>query len=194
MNTASKSKLLIALTLGNLLDLSLSPFYRWRILWPPDAKNWLFGKDPDVEKDWRQEKRMTEDEMVGWHHQLDRHECEQALEVGDVQGSLACCSPWGDKESDTDWATELTVEGVSHTLLVLQLGGRGHYDLANVDPGHCAPSFPKAPHSPALSLITDSSSSWMATHTGNRLHTLPKRLLFAAIAHQDPMEKRAQSA
>ena len=69
------------------------------ILWPPDVKNWLFGKDPDARKDWRQEeKRTTEDEMVGWHHQLDGHEFEQAPRVGDGQGSLACCSPWGRKE------------------------------------------------------------------------------------------------
>ena len=53
------------------------------ILWPPDAKNWLIGKDPDAGKDWRQEEKgMTEDEMVGWHHQLDGHEFEQALGVG----------------------------------------------------------------------------------------------------------------
>ena len=49
------------------------------ILWPPDGKNWLIGKDPDAGKDWRQkEKGMTEDEMVGWHHQLNGHEFEQA--------------------------------------------------------------------------------------------------------------------
>jgi len=71
------------------------------ILWPPDAKNWLIGKDPDAGKDWRQEKGTTEDEMVGWHHQFYGHEFEQALGVGDEQGSLACCSPWGRKESDT---------------------------------------------------------------------------------------------
>ena len=72
------------------------------ILWPPDAKNWLTGKDPDAGQDWRQEeKEMTEDEMVGWYHQLNGHEFEQALGVGDGQGSLACCSPWGHKESDT---------------------------------------------------------------------------------------------
>ena len=71
------------------------------ILWPPDAKNWLIGKDPDTGKDWRQEKGMTEDKMVGWHHRLNEHEFEQALGVGDGQGSLACCSPWGHKESDT---------------------------------------------------------------------------------------------
>ena len=82
------------------------------ILWPPDAKNWLNGKDPDAGKDWRQEEKgTTEDEVVGWHHWLDGHEFEQAVGVGDGQGSLACCSPWGCKESDTterlNW-TELT--------------------------------------------------------------------------------------
>ena len=72
------------------------------VLWPPNAKNWLTGKDPDAGKDWRwEEKGMTKDEMVGWHYWLDGHEFEQALGVGDGQGSLACCSPWGRKESDT---------------------------------------------------------------------------------------------
>ena len=75
------------------------------VLWPPDAKNWLNGKDPDAGKEWRwEEKGMPEDEMVGWHHQLDVHESEQAPGVGDGQGSLVCCSPWGHKESDTtEW-------------------------------------------------------------------------------------------
>ena len=64
------------------------------ILLPPDAKNWLIGKDPDAGKDWRhEEKGMTEDEMVGWHLWLSGHEFEQAPGVGDGQGSLACCSP-----------------------------------------------------------------------------------------------------
>ena len=70
------------------------------ILWPHDAKNRLIGKDPDAGKDWKQEKGTTEDEIVGWHHQLNRHEFEQDLGVGDGQGSLACCSLWGHKESD----------------------------------------------------------------------------------------------
>ena len=75
------------------------------ILWPPDAKNWLIGKDPDTGKDWRQEEKgMTEDEMVGWHHLLNGHGFEQAPGVDDGQGSLVCCSPWGRKESDmTEW-------------------------------------------------------------------------------------------
>ena len=76
--------------------------------WPLDVKNWLIGKDSDAGKDWRQEEKgMTEDEMVGWHHQLDGHEFEQAPGVGDGQVSLACCSPWGCRTRH-DWATELT--------------------------------------------------------------------------------------
>ena len=67
------------------------------ILWPPDVKNWLIGKDPDAEKDWRQEE-MTEDEMVGWHHRLDGHESEQVPGFGDGQGSLVCYRSWGHKE------------------------------------------------------------------------------------------------
>ena len=70
------------------------------ILWPPDAKSWLIGKDPDAGKDWRREKGMTEDEMVGWHHRRDGHEFELTLGVVDGQGSLVCCSPWGSRESD----------------------------------------------------------------------------------------------
>ena len=75
------------------------------IFWPPDARNWLIGKEPDAGKDWRQkEKGTTEDETVGWHHWLNGHESEQAPGVGDRQGSLACCNPWGLKESDiTEW-------------------------------------------------------------------------------------------
>ena len=69
------------------------------ILWPPDTKTWLIGKDLDAGKDWRQEqKRTTEDEMVGWHHWLDGQEFEQAPGDGGEQGSLVCCSPWARKE------------------------------------------------------------------------------------------------
>ena len=72
------------------------------ILWPPDAKSWLIWKDPGAGNDWRQEEKgMTEDEMVGWHHQLNGHEFEWTPGDGDWQGGLVCCSPWGHKESDT---------------------------------------------------------------------------------------------
>ena len=73
------------------------------ILGPPDAKNWLTGKDPDAGKEWRQEEKgMTEDEMVGWHHRLNGHGFEQAPGDGDGQGGLVCCSPWGCKKSETN--------------------------------------------------------------------------------------------
>ena len=71
------------------------------ILWPPDAKSWLIGKDSDAGRDWRQEEKgMTEDEMAGWHHWLDGHEFGWTPGVGDGQGSLACCDSWGRKELD----------------------------------------------------------------------------------------------
>ena len=75
------------------------------VLWPPHPKSWLIGKDPDDGRDWGQEEKgMTEDEMAGCHHRLNGHEFEQALGVGDGQESLACCSSWGHKESDTtEW-------------------------------------------------------------------------------------------
>ena len=71
------------------------------ILWPSDLKSWPIRKDPDAGKDWRQEKGKTEDEMVGWHHQLNGNESKQARGDGEGQRSLVCCSPWGRKESDT---------------------------------------------------------------------------------------------
>ena len=77
------------------------------IPWPPDAKTWLIGKDPDAGKDQgHEEKGPTEAEMVGWHHRLNGHEFELASEVGDGQGSLACYSPWTCRVR-CDWATEL---------------------------------------------------------------------------------------
>ena len=77
------------------------------ILWPPHAKSWLIGKDSDAGRDWGQEEKgMTEDEMPGWHHQLDGRVFEWTLGVGDGQGGLACCNSWGHRVGH-DWATEL---------------------------------------------------------------------------------------
>ena len=74
------------------------------ILWPPDAKSWLIGKDPDAGKDrGQEEKGTTEDEMVGWHHWLNGREFEQTPGDGERQGSLACWSSWGCKELDMTW-------------------------------------------------------------------------------------------
>ena len=82
------------------------------ILWPPDAKNWLIRKAPDAGKDWKwEEKGMTEDEMVGWHHQLNWHEFKQAQGIGDRQESLLGYSPCGHKElvmtEQLNWTEEL---------------------------------------------------------------------------------------
>ena len=87
---------------GLMLKLKLQYF------WPPDVKSWLIGKESNARKDWKQqEKGMTEDEMVGWHHWFDGHEFRQTLGVGDGQGSLVCCSPWGSQRVRHNWATEL---------------------------------------------------------------------------------------
>ena len=83
------------------------------LLWPLNVKSWLTGKDPDAGQDWGQEEKRTEDEMVGWHHQLNRHESEQTL--GDTGGekSLECYSPWGHKTRTqlSDWTTITTILG-----------------------------------------------------------------------------------
>ena len=78
------------------------------ILWPPDAKSWFIGKDPDARRDWKQEEKgTTKDEMAGWHHWLNGHEFEWTPGVGDGQGGLACCDSWGPQRVRHDWATEL---------------------------------------------------------------------------------------
>ena len=81
---------------------------RLPILWPLDAKNWLIGNDPDAGKDWRREDKVTtEDEMVGWHHWLDRHDFEQALGVGEGQGRPGVLQSMGLQRVAHDWVTEL---------------------------------------------------------------------------------------
>ena len=83
------------------------------ILWPPDAKSWLIGKDSDAGKDWRwEEKGTTEDEIVGWHHRLNGHEFGWTLGGGDGQGGLLCCGPWGCKELDMTERLNWTERGL----------------------------------------------------------------------------------
>ena len=86
------------------------------MLWPPDANSWIMWKDPDAGKDWGQEEKgMTEDEMVGWHHRLTGDEFEWTPGVGNGQGGLACCGSWSRKELDTterlNW-TECDKKGI----------------------------------------------------------------------------------
>ena len=98
------------------------------VLWPPHAKSWLIGKDPDAGRDWGQEKGTTEDEIAGWHHWLNGRESGWTPGVGDGQGGLACCDSWGHKESDTTewliWSDLITrkshsiISKRSHTHLV----------------------------------------------------------------------------
>ena len=103
------------------------------ILWPPDVKNWLIGDDPDAGQDWRlEEKETTEDEIVGWHHWLDGHEFEQAPGVGDGQGSLACCSPWGHKELDTNERLNWTEQGRIFIMRIIGLKTTYEDDISDV--------------------------------------------------------------
>ena len=90
------------------------------ILGPSDAKSQLIGKDLDAGKNWGQEeKKVTEDEMVGWHYQLNGHEFEQTPGDSEGQGSLVCCSPWGHKESDTlrHWTRTEAMRSHYHVFL-----------------------------------------------------------------------------
>ena len=93
------------------------------IFWPPDVKNWLIWKDSDAGKDWGQEEKgMTEDEMVVWHHWFNWHEFGWTPGVGDGQGGLACCGSWGHKESDT-------IEQLNWTELIQLIAGLDDFSL-----------------------------------------------------------------
>ena len=98
------------------------------VFWAPEAESQLIGKDFDAGKDWGQEKGITQDEMVKWHHWLNGHEFEWTLGVGNGQGVLACCNSWGHKESDTterlNW-TEQRADSLENTLMLGKIeGGR----------------------------------------------------------------------
>ena len=119
------------------------------ILWPSDANSWLIGKDSDAGKDCRQEEKgMTEDEMVGWHHWLNGHEFEQTPGDGEGQGSLACCSPWGHKELD----------------MTEQLNNSNWF--STIDSGSSAPHCQHKPHqSPCKA--SSCSPPWPTYHVTN---------------------------
>ena len=94
------------------------------IPWPPHAKSWLTGKDPDAGKDWRWE-------IVGWHQQHDGLEFEQAPGVGDGQGSLVCCSPWS-RRVGHNWVTELKHTWVNRMNSYLQLASMDTWPFSSV--------------------------------------------------------------
>ena len=106
------------------------------ILWPPDTKSWLIWEDPDAGKDWRQEEKgMTEDEMVGWHHRLNGHGFGWTPGVGDRQGGLACCDSRGRKELDTterlDWTDSYLTSSLP-SLLTLSTSCLSQTGLVNI--------------------------------------------------------------
>ena len=126
------------------------------VLWPPDSKNWLTRKDPDVGKNWGQEEKgITEDEMVGWHHWLDGLEFEHAPCIGDGQGSLRCCSPWGFKDSDM-------TEQLNWLISMFPLQQRSPTALVSLSPGTLKSGF----------------FYWSITLTANTRHVLWLRNLF----------------
>ena len=96
------------------------------VLWPPHAKSWLIGKDSDARRDWGQEEKgTTEDKMAGWHHWLDGHEFEWTPGVGDGQGGLVCCDPWGRRVGhDRVTELELELEGRTNRELLLSVLNR----------------------------------------------------------------------
>ena len=108
------------------------------VLWPPHAKSWLIGKDSDAGRDWGQEEKgTTEDEMAGWDHQLDRHEFEWTLGVGDGQGGLACCSSWGCKESDTtEWLNWTELRGSLSPSTILTPSNNWHIQTTSISMGY----------------------------------------------------------
>ena len=106
------------------------------ILWPPDEKSWLIGKDPDAGKDRAQEEKgMTEDEMVGWHHWVDGHGFGWTLGVGFGQGGLEWCDSWVGKESNTterlNW-TERNSLYISSFMFCASLGSEKNVFLFNI--------------------------------------------------------------
>ena len=109
------------------------------ILWPPHAKSWLIGKDPDAGRYWGQEEKgTTEDEMAGWHHQLNGREFEWTPGVGDGQGGLACCSSWGRKESDTTEQLNWTELNWKESELLLKVDdSRTGSEKEQNEPGAC---------------------------------------------------------
>ena len=146
------------------------------ILWPPNANSRLIGKDPDAGKDWGQEEKgTTEDEMVGWHQWLNGHEFEQAPGVGEGQGGLVCCSPWGHKELDkTEWLnwTEPHFSSMPHFFLTCQSHQSTHFpfschtrtplhSFADVRPEHTSSILAWAYFLHLLMLMFSNPSDWL---------------------------------
>ena len=167
------------------------------ILWAPDAKSWLTGKDLDARKDWRQEEKgMTEDEMVGWHHWLNRHQFEQNPGVGDGQGSLVWCSPWGcrvghDSVTELNWTewhrNRDQRNRKTQNLFAWPLGpcAVGHPSASQGPPPSFSPTYstlsPLPTHSTIISFAKKASEGFPGGPVGRRLdHAMQGTLIILA--------------
>ena len=147
------------------------------ILWLPDVKNWLIRKDPDTGKDWRQEEKgTTEDEMVGWHHQLDGYEFEQALAVGDRPGSLVCCSPRGHKQLDmTERLNWTDPQKLQHFVGIYLVQGLSAHRLREPSTDRASPqrlsasSAQQNPWWPSFSILYSLPTSFSLNRYGSSL-------------------------
>ena len=165
------------------------------ILWPRDAKSWIIGKDPDAGKDLRQEdKWMTEDETVEWHHQLNGHEFEQALGDGEGQGSLVCSSPWGHKELNTTEPLNKIVRKSRHQCLVPnwvwcpgQIWPSGGLHLC---PSRREPSLAGSPWETQRSPWQHPCWSYCCPLSWDLLHRMQGWLGFGEDYWQSPVSKR----
>ena len=160
------------------------------LLWPPNTKNWLIGKDPDAGKDWRwEEQGMTEDEMIGWHHRLNGHEIEKALGVGDGQGSLACTTVHGVSKSRTqlsNWTDWLTPD-----MLPRLLGVR------NGNPLQCSCLENPTDRGAWQATIhgVAKSSTWLSTHSPQtQLFSEPLSPGFVSSLHMRSVEEDLHSS
>ena len=133
------------------------------ILWPPDVKSWLTGKDPNAGKDWGQEEKgATEDEMVGWHHRLNSRGWTPG--AGDGQGDLACCGSWGCKESDMteqlNW-TELSPQAIKQLTWILMESFRFSHKEENKGFNWPSVQFSSVQ---SLSRVRLFATPWIAAH------------------------------
>ena len=138
------------------------------ILWPPDVKSWLIWEDPDAGKDWGQEEKgMTGDEMVGWHHQLSGPGFGWTLGVGDGQEGLACCNSWGHKESNT--TEQLNWTEITKRKDWISGKGSDHWKTENSDPYKCPSLLPSMSFQVMCSKVELSRSQWPSWNWDTRM-------------------------
>ena len=159
------------------------------IFWPPDAKSWLIGKDPDAGKDWRhEEKGMTEDEMVGWDHQLNGHEFEQAPGELDGQENLACYSPWSCKELDMteqlNWNVAVNLVDARGINIIAAAAAK----LLQLCPTLCDPMDGSPSGSPVPGIFQARTLEWVAISFSEAWKWKVKVKSLSRVQLSDPMD------